>query len=349
MSIFGRKKNGNNKILIIYTIVSFVLIFFMPLNILAYILNDIRGYVNDDIVSLIQINNDLIKYIEMNDKLDEKTLAKKILLNNIEEKLLSQIAEKYRIKIEDEELKSIVRNQIQDEMENFPSDNEYKKFLESKGLTLEKRFEMLLEQLNNSEDFKRKIIIEKFINSQIGGNIIVSKEELQKRFNFSIIVAPTQRKAQEVLLKLNAGAKFEELANQYADGRFKIKDGYMGLKDIGENLLAIEFHLLKMKPGDITGFFPLISDNNAEMYGFAILKLNSIADYNKSKILDELSQKEFKTDFSNLTPVNKEIIEGYYKKYLLNKEQRLFSIKVAQLKNDLLKNLWDSAFVKIKD
>jgi len=325
---------------------SFIDFVFANINLMK--LNNIQAQVNNEVVSLIDVNRALLEYIEQGIDINNKELQHRIILEQIQDKILEQLLVKFEMEINDADIKNIALNKIEEERASFPNENEYINYLRSQGLTLESYLAKLIEQIQNSKELKKKLAQEKFINAQIGNAITIPLEWLETRYDYSIILVKEQSEILDILLKLRRGEKFEELADKYSINK-NYPQGRVGWKDINENLLAIEYYLLSLEPGRISGYFPLTSDNGSDFYDYAVIKLNDRKRVSKKTILDELSQKEFNKNYSELTPINKDIINGQYDKYIKLKERKLFAVRLSILKNDLLKKIWDSAFVSIKE
>ncbi|HPG30046.1 MAG TPA: SurA N-terminal domain-containing protein [bacterium] len=313
----------------------------------SYTLNNISAYVNDEIISLIDINKMTLNYIAQGVDVNNPTLLKKILIGLIEDKLFSQITKKYKIDIDEDDLKNIALNKIEEDKSSFPNNEEFIKYLAKENLTEETYFQKLMEQLSKSEDLKKKLISDKFVNSQVGGNIIVTNEDAFLKYDYSIILTDKPEKTMEALLKLRRGESFESLTDKYFSEKIKTEKGRIGIKDIGESVLSIEFMLYRLKDGEISGMFPLTTDNGADMLGYAIVKLNKKIYVDEKSIKNELAQKDFTANYGGLGPINKEVIDAKYKIYKEKKERRLFGIKVTLLKSDIMKKIWDSGFIKI--
>ncbi|MBP7652600.1 peptidylprolyl isomerase [Candidatus Dependentiae bacterium] len=328
-------------------ICTFIICLISSISLCSYTLNNISAYVNDDIISLIDINKMTLGYIAQGIDVNNPELLKKILIELIEDKLFSQVTKKYKIDIDSDDLKNIALNKIEEDKSSFPSDEEFSKFLAKENLTEQSYFERLMEQLNQSEELKKKLIYDKFVNSQIAGNIIITNEDLFMKYDYSIIMTNEVNEIMDVLLKLRRGEKFEELAKKYSSDKIKTADGKIGIKDIGESLLAVEYMLYRLKDGGTSGIFPVTSESGKDVLGYAIVRLNNKNYITEKDIKNELSIKEFNRSYNSLSPVNKEIIETKYKIYIEKKERRLFNIKITLLKSDIMKKIWDSGFVKI--
>ncbi len=311
-------------------------------------LNKIKAFTGSEIITLLDINKSMLEYIEQGIDINNKDLQNKIILGLIQDKLFEQTTAKFNIEISGEDLKNVIRNKIEDELETFPNEKEFISYLSKQGLTPETYFDKLYSQIKDSSEIKKRLAQEKFINSQIGGSIIVPQEHIYSKPDYSIILVKEQDEIIDILLKLRRGESFETLADKYSINK-NTPGGRVGIKDINESLLAIEYYLVNMSHGSISGFFPVTSDNGADFYGYAVLKLNNRIKTDRKSILDELSQKEFHSKYSSLGPVNKEIINTKFNNYIEMKERRLFAIKLSALKNDLFKKIWDSGFVKIND
>ncbi len=119
-----------------FLLIILLFIIFIPKLIYSLTLNNIAAVINDDIITMHEINKSMVEMLEQNPSIPEEQLAKKIIMSLIEDNLLSQITKKYKFELSDEEIKNIVTNRIEDEKESYPNESEFIKYLESQNTNL---------------------------------------------------------------------------------------------------------------------------------------------------------------------------------------------------------------------
>ncbi len=129
------------------------------------------------------------------------------------------------------------------------------------------------------QDLKKRLIVESFLKKKVETEAKVSDEDLKKfyeqnkdkfksgeQIRASHILVKTEKEAQDILAKLKAGAKFDELAKKYSVDSSAAKGGDLGWFGKGSMVPAFEKAALALKEGQISGIVK--SD-----FGYHIIKL----------------------------------------------------------------------------
>jgi foldase protein PrsA len=224
----------------------------------------------------------------------------------VTEKLITQELKKQNIQITDQD--------VQEELDNFKasigSEADYQMYLMQYGISQE-----MVGQL-----MKTNASLKKLLASQIK----VSDEDIKKYFEenqaqydqpeqvrASHILVDTKEKAEEVLAKLNQGAKFEDLAKEYSTDVTKDNGGDLGYFGKGDMLPEFEKAAFEMKVGEVSS--PVKSQ-----FGYHIIK---VTDHKAAK---KATLAEYKDQ------IKSELVDQ----------------QVAQLANDYIKKLHDQADIK---
>ncbi|MBW4055450.1 MAG: peptidylprolyl isomerase [Proteobacteria bacterium] len=129
------------------------------------------------------------------------------------------------------------------------------------------------------QDLKKRLIVESFLKKKVETEAKVSDEDLKKfyeqnkdkfksgeQIRASHILVKTEKEAQDILAKLKAGAKFDELAKKYSVDSSAAKGGDLGWFGKGSMVPAFEKAALALKEGQVSGIVK--SD-----FGYHIIKL----------------------------------------------------------------------------
>lgn len=224
------------------------------------------------------------------------------IINNI---LLLQQAKKDRIKI--------TKDELREEMEKFVpgySEREIKKIIKKSKIKYS-------DWIN---DLKEKILIKKEINYIASKNIKIKDTELKDYFWSNIvnyrklkkvrarqIVVASKEKADEIIIKLKNGEKFEKLAKTFSitsESETGGDLGYFGEKDMPAFIVNTVFSL---KKGEI-------SDVVQSRYGFHIFKCEDILEPQ--------------------TPDFEDVKEEVYNDFLEEKKNNYFNIIMENLRKN---------------
>lgn len=216
-----------------------------------------------------------------------------ILDNMISDLILLDAAEKSEIQISTDE----IQENFKSYKNHFSSDEEYRSFLESNGMTED----YLIEEL------RKDYIINQYLNL-VMDTFVPTEDELNKLFlennigqlvEASHILVKTEDEAKMVLAELNNGVSFEELAKKYSIDPNKDMGGELGYFSYSEMVKEFSDAAFSMNVGDISG--PVQTE-----FGFHIIK---VADRKTDGTVNGESSKD-------------SLIENYkndkYKEYITN-------------------------------
>lgn len=235
-------------------------------------LNAIAAIVNDEVVTLYQINRDaqpLIRNAEKKSPLDDDAKIKfkqDVLERLIEKKLVEQKIKELNIKVSEEE----IRQAIDDVMKqnNMTSHDILVSALANQGLSFEQYREQIREQIEKlklvSVEVRSKILVaESETRSFYEQNIAKYTEEESFRARH-IFFRTTEKSAPElikramttalmVLAEAKSGKDFAELAKANSEDPAARQDGgNLGQFKKGEMQPELENAIMSMKPGDVS-------------------------------------------------------------------------------------------------
>lgn len=129
------------------------------------------------------------------------------------------------------------------------------------------------------EDLKKRVVVEAYLKKKVEDQSTLSDEEIKKFYEqnkekfrsgeqvrASHILVKTEKEAQDLLARIKAGDKFEELAQKHSLDAANTKGGDLGWFSKGAMLPAFEKTAFGMKEGEIAG--PIKTQ-----YGYHIIKL----------------------------------------------------------------------------
>ena len=282
------------------------------------IINAIVAFVNDDIVTLYEVNHDAQPVIRENERkgmaLDEAQRGKirhAALDSLVEKKLVEQKIRELNIKVGEEEIQQAVDDV---KRQNGLSQEAFVKALEAQGMSYELYRAQLREQLERlrlvSMEVRSRIQVgESEIRSYYDANLEKYREEdtFQARHIFFKInekmppedIKRIMNTALSVLAEAKGGKDFAELAKTYSeDPTAKSNGGDLGSFKKGDMQPELEQTILTMKPGEVSElvYTPL---------GFHLVKLEEringkpkpFANF-KSEIEDTLYRKKSEERFN---------------------------------------------------
>ena len=239
----------------------------------AELVDRIVAVVNDDIVTLYELNLALQPYLKQimtfgysNEKEDE-------LLYTVREKMLNQLIEEM---LTDQEIKNyditVGKKELDDTIErikkaNLYTDEDLRKVLAADGLTMEKYYESV----------KKQILRSKLVEYEVKSKVVVTQEDIRSYYEehvdkyggkeqyhlFNILVKGSSfgdektggdvfNKIKMIHDKLNEGASFEEMSRMYSESPFAQEGGDIGFFKIKELSDQIQEALKKIKVGEFT-------------------------------------------------------------------------------------------------
>ena len=221
----------------------------------AEIVDRIVAVVNDDIITLLELNRFLKPYAEKIKTLgyplekERKMLFKvreDILNNLIDEKIKDQEVKRFKITISQKDVDQTIERVKE---ENFITDEDLRAALAKDGLTMEEY----------REKTKEQILRTKLVNLQIKSKIVITKEDIKSYYennsdkyggqakyhlrNIIMKVSPfadekekleIKTRMEAILDKLNTGQSFETMARTYSESSLASEGGDLGLFRLDE-------------------------------------------------------------------------------------------------------------------
>jgi peptidyl-prolyl cis-trans isomerase SurA len=247
-------------------------------------INTIAAIVNDDVITSIELNQQLEtikKQLRSQDTRlpPERILRKQVLDREILKQIQLQIAKGTGIRIDDNELNSTLNRIAQ---QNQLSLREFRDALENDGLNFEAfrediRSEMIQARLQQREIHNRITISKQEVDNFLATQAIQGNINDEYNLSHILIAAPeaasadqlekTQKRANEVLKRLDAGEDFEQLAISLSDGQKALEGGKLGWRKAGQLPTLFSTSVAQMAVGEHSG---LIRSSS----GFHIIYLN---------------------------------------------------------------------------
>jgi peptidyl-prolyl cis-trans isomerase SurA len=282
------------------------------------VVNTIAAVVNDEVVTLNEVNREalpLISEAEKKSAIDAavRTQIRRAALEHlIEKKLLDQKIKELNLKVSDEEVKQAIDDVKR--QNNMASQEVLVSALASQGLTFEQYRTQLREQIEKL----------KLVSMEVRAKIQVGETEVRdyyetnraryaedETFRARNIFFRTNEKAPAedikrtmttalmVLAEAKSGKDFTELAKSYSEDPAARKDGGdLGTFKKGDMMPELEAAIVSMKPGEVSELVYTTS-------GFHIIKLEERTsgklkpfDTVKSAIEDELYRKKSEERFN---------------------------------------------------
>jgi len=274
MSISFKNIRINSIYCIIYTLL--LCVFGSPLIInakSAEIVDRIVAVVNDDVITLIELNSSLKPYTEKIGSLGYPPEKEQELLFKVRKDMLDRLINQ---KIEDQEIKrlkvDISEEQIDQTIEriketNYLTDEQLRAALAKDGLTMEEY----------RKKIKSQILRTRLVNLKVKSKIVITKEDVKAYYEKHIedyggkqkyhlrniimkvsLFSDTKKKLEiqarmdEILEKLKAGESFEVLAAKYSESPAASDGGDLGEFEFDSLSPQLQKAIEKIKPGEFT-------------------------------------------------------------------------------------------------
>ncbi len=239
----------------------------------AEVVDRIVAVVNDDIITLFELNRSFEPYAEKVRALGYQIDKERKMLFKVREDMLSRLIDQ---KIKDQEIKrfniTISEKEIDQTIErikeaNFYTDEDLRAALANDGLTMEEYREQIKEQ----------ILRTKLVNLEIKSKIVITEDDIKfyyenhqdkyggkKKYHLRNIIMKVSPFADEkeklgiktnmdaILDKLNEGQSFETLAMTYSESSLAAEGGDLGLFGLDELSLQLQDTIKEMKTGEFT-------------------------------------------------------------------------------------------------
>ncbi len=247
-------------------------------------IDDVRVIVNDDVITRLELDERMRMVIaqlqRQGTKLPDMAILKKQVLERmIMEMLQRQFAKDTGVNVDDVQLEGALQRIAQ--QNKIPSVADFRKRLEKEGVDFAKfreeiRGEMLSVRLREREVDSKLVINEADIEAFLATQATQGNKGEELKLAHILVVVPEQatadsirnfqRKADEALNKLRAGAPFAQVAAGYSDASDALKGGELGWRPANQLPALFGEPLSAMKPGEVSGLLRSPS-------GFHIIKL----------------------------------------------------------------------------
>jgi peptidyl-prolyl cis-trans isomerase SurA len=239
----------------------------------AEIVDRIVAVVNDDIITLFELNRSLKPYEDKIYALGYPEEKERKMLFKVREGVLNQLIDK---KIEDQQIKrsniNISEEQIDQTIErikgqNLFTDEDLRHALAKDGWTMEAY----------RENIKEEILRTRLVNLEVKSKIVITEEDIaayyekhldtyggKQKYHLRniLITIPTfadeskkleiRGKLDEILNELNSGESFETMARNYSESSTAPEGGDLGLFELDSLSPQLQKTIKGMKPGEVT-------------------------------------------------------------------------------------------------
>ena len=279
----------------------------------AEVVDKIIAIVNNDIVTLVQLNKETSSYkknIEAASYSDEdkQKMVEKIniqILNNlIEQSLTHQEAKKYRITVSENAIDNAIKNTMES---RSLTHEDLEKALKREGVTLKEY----------RENLKKQILRSKLINHAVKSKVIIMEADIekyyenhieeysgQKKYYLRNILMNDKDKIQEVSKEIDGKTSFINLAQNNSTAPNAKDGGDLGLFDIKNLPENIKEKISKLQKDQFTGvistpqgfqifYIEDIIFEGGKTYDWAHDEINKI-------LYDKQAEKQFKTWLESL-------------------------------------------------
>ncbi len=285
----------------------------------AKVVDRIIAVVNDDIITLYELNQKLtpyanrIKALEYSGEQERKMLFKvreNVLNQLIDQKIEDQEIRRFKIAISEEDVDKTIERM---KKANFYTDEDIRSALARDGLTMEMY----------RKEIKEQILRSRLINIQVKSKIVITEEDIKayykshqdmysgkKKYHLHniIMLVPSnadvdkklkiKEKLEAVMDKLKSGQPFEKMAQIYSESPQASDGGDLGLFTLDQLSPVLRQVIEKTAPGKFT---PVIDTDQGYQIFFVqkIVKtpgrsLKEVSSDIEKKLYDEIVNEKFK-------------------------------------------------------
>ena len=284
------------------------------------LVNRIVAEVNDDIITLYELNQAAAPFIRrvrsMGRALEEERkmlyeVREQTLNQLIENKLTDQEIRRYNITVSDQ---TIDRTIEELKKRSLMTDQQLRDGLQKDGMTMD----------DYREEVKNKILRARLVNRQVKSKIVSTEEDIRAVYEKDraaygadtyvrlrqIIVEPVegrlqaQQKMEAILLKLDEGAAFADVAREFSDGPTAADGGLLGEFKADDLSGPIRAALKGLKSGDHTSIME--TDRGLQLFYVDDIKLvagkslEEAAPEIEGKLYDQIVNRKFANWLSEL-------------------------------------------------
>ena len=237
------------------------------------IVDRIVAVVNDDVITLSELNTVIKPYVEKIRNLEytpdkEKALIFKVrdsmLHRLIDEKIEDQEAKRAKIEISDIQIDNTIE---QIKKENYYTDEDLRAALAKEGMTMKEYRNRIKEQ----------ILRARLVNINVKSKVVITKEDIEayykkhldkyggkQKYHLRNIIMTIpdfadskkrleiKAKMDEIFEKLKAGQSFADLAKKYSESSAASNGGDLGLFEFDTLSPQLQAAIKKIKPGEFT-------------------------------------------------------------------------------------------------
>ena len=288
----------------------------------AEVVDRIVAVVNDDIITLFELNGRVEPYAEKIRKLGYSTDKEHQMLFKVREDMLNRLiyqklqdqeVERLKIKVDESQIDQTIER-IKEE--NFYTDEELRLTLANEGLTMEAYRGQIKEQ----------ILRTKLINFNVRSKVVITKEDItsyyknhpdkyggKKKYHLYNIIIKTplfadqsekdkmKARMDKILTELTAGKSFETMVETYSGSSLDVGGGDLGLFRLDQLSPQLQDTIKEMNAGEFT---PVLNTDQ----GFQIFFIKEIVE-TSGKPLEEVSPEIEKILFN-------EIVEKKFQSWL---------------------------------
>ena len=285
----------------------------------------IVAVVNDDIVTLSELNQQLQPFVEQirarNFSADQErktlfTVRERVLDSLIDQKLTEQEIKKSHIAVGDSEIDATIER-IKEA--RFLTDEELRNGLAQQGLTMEAY----------RDEIKTQILRTKLINLEVKSKIVITQQDVaeyyqnhleryggEKQYHLRNILLQPPRLAGEsekakfrekmdiILERLKKGASFEQMAREYSQSPLAAEGGDLGVFELNALAPQIRQAVRELRPGEFTDF--LSTDQGYQIFYIQDVidapatPLSEVAGEIREKLFNEIVDQKFQTWLKDL-------------------------------------------------
>ena len=317
-----------NRILFCITCITVALCTLPPFAVGARLVERIVAVVNDDIITLSELNTALTPFaarVKSSGYTADKerkllyTVREQVLNQLIDETLAKQEVKRANINVGEMEIDAMIERLKES---RFYTDEEFRAALKQQGLTM----------ADYRTRLKEEIMRSKLVNLEVKSKIIITQDDVktyydshadayagEKKYHLRniIMVVPAladtiekneiHQKMETVVAKLKAGASFESLAREYSQSPIAKEGGNLGTFNAGSLSPQIQAALKNLKKGEYT---PMLDTDQ----GFQIFYVENILN-DKVRTLEEASGEIREALY-------KEIVDREFEKWLQGLRKR---------------------------
>lgn len=279
----------------------------------ADVIDKIVAIVNNDIITLVQLNKEVapyIKNIESSGYPDDKKkemlqdLNQKMLDAMIDSSLTQQEAKRYNINVSETEIDKAVENVKQ---AKSISQEDFERVLAQDGRTMKEY----------RENVRRQILQARLINTTVKSKVIITESDIkkqyeadaekyagQKKYHLRNILLDNEDKIREIKNRLDKKEDFTLLAQQYSMASNAVDGGDLGLFDISNFSETIKESIAKLKKEDYTDI--ISTPQGFQIFYVEDIVLDGSKTYEQAyediheSLYREQVEKKFKTWFESL-------------------------------------------------